>query len=209
MQFGLKRMETDYKKKADTFIVTLGNMYGQVKKQMKAFCFNKGKPWSEDLFQDTLLKCYDSICRNGLRDTSELGCLNYFFMSFKTNIIRETQYAYNKLRDTNIDNDIIKDLYEDYCNNNLLTEEEKIKQDLYQDFILQYILTKVEENFPLVDYRLFSIKMFYKCTYKRLKELTHIKDVKKRLQTIQDWLKNNIDRHQIDDEFEKYYNYID
>lgn len=199
-------MERDYKEEAQIFINTMGKLYEEVKKTMKAFCFNKKKPWSEDLFQDTLVKCYDSIVRNGLRDKTENGCKNYFFMSFKTNIIRETQYAYNKLRDSNIDNDIVKDLYEAYVNEFEITEEEKIKQDLYHDFILQYILKKVENNFSLIDYRLFSIKTFYQCTYKKLKSLTHITDVKKRIQNINEWLINNIDVHEVNEKFELFYN---
>lgn len=198
-------MAKDEVRDCEYFIQFIGDHYDQIKKQMRAYCFNQNKPWDEDIFQNTILKCYTTIEKQGtIKDKSDQGILNYFFMSFKTNIIREEGYAYKKYRDDNVDTPQLYELYEDYKNLFELTEDEKVLLDMYKDYAVKYILEQVEKNFSDIDYRLFSIKLYYKCTYKRLKEMTKIKDVKTRVMRINEWIKTNITKNEIQKSFDEY-----
>ena len=52
------------------------------------------KPIDEDVFHDTILKCVEKIRFN---DLTPQQVLNYVFISYKTNYIREQQYARNAM----------------------------------------------------------------------------------------------------------------
>lgn len=192
---------------AQIFITVTGIIYNDFKKKMVGYCYNTNQPFDEDIFQDTILKCYNTIEKHGLKDLTEEGVKNYIFKSFKMNIVRETQYARNRLKDSNISSDELKDKYEEYKQSQP-TLEQKEQDDLFQDYLIHYILNKVENNFNLIDYRLFTIKLFYQCTYKKLKSLTKISDVKKRITTINNWLKENITYKEIEQSFIDYQNNV-
>ena len=112
-------------------------------------------------------------------------------MSFKFNIMRDKLYSRNKARDRNVTD--INGAYENYCNNNLKTAEEKIANDLFCDFATTYILNKVEENFDSVSFYLYRLKVLVpKMTYKKLQTITKYKSVRQKVCTIKRWVKENI-----------------
>ena len=185
------------------FINYINDHYEELYKRFQAFCYDKKYEFDEDIFQDTVLKCYKLIERKGLEDISDKGIENYFFMSFKTNLQREKQYARCQKRDNNIIN--LSGAYSEYLNS-LLTSEEKLKSDLYKDFATLYLLSKAEEHFDDEHFYLFRIKTFDKnMTYQKLQQKTGIKGVRQKVVDVKNWLKNNVTKEEIDNAFNDTY----
>lgn len=177
--------------KAKIFLNHINDNYQTLKDRFRRFCFDKSYKWDEDIFSNTILSCYETITKKGLQDTSPLGIENYFFMSFKFNVMRDKLYSRNKARDRNVTD--INGAYENYCNNNLKTAEEKIANDLFNDFAITYILKEVEKNFDVVSFYLYRLKSLTpKMTYKKLTTITKFKSVRQKVCNVKRWVKNNI-----------------
>lgn len=189
---------------SEQFITYIGEHYQELMKRFKSFCFNKNYPWDYDIFQTTILKCYNLIEKQGLKDLSPDGIENYFFKAFKVNTIREQEYAYIANRDDNYTSESLIDAYEDYKTKNEQTAQQKVLDDAFQDFTIKYIVDVVEQEFDTISSHLFRIKLFYGCTYKRLKELTKIKDCKQRILKINEWLRENINKKDLYELFDEY-----
>lgn len=185
------------------FINYINNHYQELYNRFQAFCNNKNYKFDEDIFQDTILKCYNLIYRKGLEDISDKGIENYFFMSFKQNLQRESQYARNQKRDDNVVN--LSGAYSEYLNS-LLTQKEKLKSDLYKDFATLYLLSAAEEHFDYEHFNLFRQKTFDKnMTYAKLQEKTGLKGVRQKVVDVKNWLKNNVSQSEVKREFEAIY----
>lgn len=182
--------------KADKFISEVSVYFEEYKHKFKLSCLKEHTNFDEDIYSDTLLKCYDSIKRNGLADTTTQGCLNYFFQSFKMNLKRENDYCRNKRRADMPENDTRP--YE--------SSNKKVNEQLYTDFSVIYILEKVEQNFDSLDFYLYRLKFLIpKMTYQRLITITHVKDCKRRIANINHWLKDNINEKMIFEAFSNKY----
>ena len=185
------------------FINYINNHYQELYNRFQAFCNNKNYKFDEDIFQDTIVKCYNLINRKGLEDISDKGIENYFFMSFKQNLQRESQYARNQKRDDNVVN--ITGAYSEYLNS-LLTQKEKLKSDLYKDFATLYLLSAAEEHFDYEHFNLLRQKTFDKnMTYQKLQEKTGLKGVRQKVVDVKNWLKNNVSQSEVKREFEAIY----
>lgn len=185
------------------FINYINDHYDEIYNSFLAFCNNKNYKFDEDIFQDTIIKCYKLIDKQGyLKDKSEKGIKNYFFMSFKQNLQRETQYARNQKRDGNVVN--LNDANERFQNSKL-TQEEKLKNDLRKDFFTLYLMKKVEDNFDAEHFYLFRLKTFTNMTYAKLSEHTGIKGCRQKVVDCKNWLKNNVSREEIEKVFEETY----
>ena len=188
---------------ADNFINTVNDNYETIKKELQSYCDSVGQSFDEDIFQDTILKCYSLIEKQGnMKDPSLQGCKNFMFQSFKRNIKREQQYARNQKRDGNVTN-IAK--YNEIYLNSKLTSEEKLKSDLRKDFFTLYLLQKVEENFDDEHFYLFRLKAFSNITYAELAEKTGIKGVRQKVVSVKNWLKENVSKEEIEKAFEETY----
>ena len=192
---------------AKLFINTINDNYEEIKQELANYCDSVSKTFDEDIFQDTILKCYLLIEKQGeMKDPSYQGIKNYLFMSFKINMNREKQYARNQKRDDNISD--LNDLYERYSSQKL-TEQEKLKSDLYKDFAALYLFHKVEQNFDKQHFYLFRLKTFDKnMTYQRLAEKTGIKSVRQKVVDVKNWLKQNVKQEDIRKEFDAIYGEI-
>jgi hypothetical protein len=185
------------------FINYINDHYQELYNRFQAFCNDKNYQFDEDIFQDTVLKCYNLIKRKGLEDISDKGIENYFFMSFKQNLQREKQYARNQKRDGNVVD--LSGVYERYTNT-LLTEREKLQADLYKDFATLYLLSKAEEHFDYEHFYLFRLKTFDKnMTYQKLQEKTGLKGVRQKVVDVKNWLKQNVKQSDVRSEFEAIY----
>lgn len=185
------------------FINYINSHYEELYGRFKAFCLDKKYEFSEDIFQDTILKCYKLIERKGLEDLSDKGIENYFFMSFKQNLQREKQYARNQKRDNNIVD--LSGAYSSYLDT-LLTQREKLQSDLYKDFATLYLLSKAEEHFDYEHFYLFRLKTFDKTmTYQKLQEKTGLKGVRQKVVDVKNWLKQNVKQSDVRNEFEAIY----
>lgn len=185
------------------FINTVNDNYETIKKELQSYCDSVGEKFDEDIFQDTILKCYTLIDKNGeMKDSSYQGCKNFMFQAFKRNLKRETQYARNQKRDANVTN--LSKHNEVYLNSKL-TSEEKLKSDLYKDFATLYLLKQVEEQFDGEHFYLFRLKTFTNMTYAQLAEKTGIKGCRQKVVDVKNWLKDNVKQQDIKDEFDEIY----
>lgn len=185
-------------KDEELFIKTIGEMLPVLKPKMKAYCNSMNKQWSEDVFSQTILNCYNAIARKGgLVDKSEKGIENYFFNSFYTNTKREALYSRNSKRDNT--NDLFGE-YEHYQGTNL-TESEKVESDLYKDFAVLYLLKRAEQQFDPETFYLFNLKFIGQYTYKQLQEHVKAKAIRQRVAEVKRWLKENVTKEEIDDAF--------
>ena len=188
---------------ATKFINTVNDNYSTIKKELQSYCDSVGERFDEDIFQDTILKCYILIDKNGeMKDSSYQGCKNFMFQAFKRNLKREQQYARNQKRDANVTN--LSKHNEVYLNSKL-THEEKLKSELYKDFATLYLMRKVEEHFDGEHFYLFRLKTFTNMTYAQLSEKTRIKGCRQKVVDVKNWLKENVTTKEIKDEFDEIY----
>lgn len=185
------------------FINTVNDNYETIKKELQSYCDSVGEKFDEDIFQDTIIKCYLLVEKNGeMKDSSYQGCKNFMFQAFKRNLKREQQYARNQKRDANVTN--LSKHNEVYLNSKL-THEEKLKSDLYKDFATLYLMRKVEEHFDGEHFYLFRLKTFTNMTYAQLSEKTGIKGCRQKVVDVKNWLKENVTTKGIKDEFDEIY----
>lgn len=179
---------------ADEWMKQISINYESNKKKFYKMCRDMHYNIDEDVFSETVLMCYDSIARNGLQDLSQQGCENYLFKAFRTNMYAKSSYDKRKV-ETNVNNFDLEDKTNDV-----------IQEQLYKDFQVIYILNVIEENFDTISFNLWRLKyMTEKMTYDRLREITKIKDCKKRIIDINNWLKENISKQEIYDAFQEYF----
>ena len=189
-----------------TFINYINDHYDELYYKYRQFCKEKNYAWDEDIFQDTILKCYEAIERKGkLEDTSNQGIENYFFISFKMNLKREGQYARNQKRDLNYSSEKISSAYEDWYNATKEDSRTKLINDLYKDFATLYIMTVVEEHFDNEHFYLFKLKQLCGYTYKQLSEKTGIRGARQKVLDVKSWLKNNLTKEEINKAFQAMY----
>lgn len=188
------------------FINYINDHYNQLYYKYRQFCKEKDYQWDEDIFQDTIVNCYSAITKKGkLQDTSNQGIENYFFKSFKMNIMREKQYARNQKRDLNVEADDVDVMYEEWTNNNKEDSRTKIVSDMWKDFSCLYIMMLVEDNWDDEHFYLFRLKHLCNMTYKQLTDKTGIKGVRQKILDVKQWLKDNLTKEDINKAFQLAY----
>ncbi|MBP5421128.1 MAG: hypothetical protein J6Y78_01670 [Paludibacteraceae bacterium] len=195
----------NYKNIADEYLKWIGKNFEYLRNKFRKFCTEKSYEFDEDIFSDTYMKVYETICRNGLEDNTERGFDNYTFKSFKQNLQREKQYARNEKRDRNFTSDEVDLLYEKYINQTENQSLQKLRNDLYIDFATLYIMSKVEEHFDEEHFYLFRIKTLGNLTYKQLQQKTKIKSARQKVIDVKNFLKNNVTKEEINDAFQLMY----
>jgi len=196
-------------KDEEIFLDYINSNYVRLKRKYHKYCTENGYTFDEDIYSDTILKCYDIITRNGLKDKSPQGIESYFFIAFRNNIRNERNYSRVKKRDFNITSDNIHTLYEEYYNENNADAVEKVLNDLFTDFCTLYIMMQVESNFSQEHFYLFRVKTLAKgMTFKKLQEQTKIKASRLKVIEVQRWLKENIKKEDIKKAFFKFYDKI-
>lgn len=84
---------------AELFLNYVGENYDKLLLTMKKYSINKTGKFDEDIFSDTILRCYDNIVKKQfLKDGTPQGIQNFIFKAFSNNILREKQYARNAKR---------------------------------------------------------------------------------------------------------------
>lgn len=191
----------------DIFINYINDNYSLLKNKYFNYCRENSLDFDEDIYQDTILKCYDAIAKKGyLADTSNQGIENYFFISFKMNIKREGQYARNCKRDMNYSSDNINTLYEEWYNEHYSDARTKLINDLWKDFVTLYIMHVVEDNFDNEHFYLFRLKyLIPDMTYKKLADKTHLTKVRQKVVDVKNWLKENLTKDEVKDAFYSVY----
>ena len=186
-----KEKEPQYKDVADKWLQYIGTIYEEYRMKYFKMANDLNYNVNEDMLNDTILACYNSIARNNLSDTTEQGMRNYLFRAFKINLNAVSNYDKRK--------DVVDDLTalaEQYENQGEATYN-KIKKQLFDDYSLIYILEMVENNFDTITFHCFRLKTMLPCTYQRLREITKVKDAKKRVVKVNKWLRENMTRQDI------------
>ena len=181
------------------FLDYINSNYNKLKNKYWKFCQEKQYDFDEDIFSDTIIKCYDCIKKKGeLKDKSSYGIESYFFKAFKNNIMNEKRYSRVKKSDNNINSDNINALYEAYYNETYCDARMKIVNDLFKDFSVLCILTLVENNFDSEHFYLFKLKTLVpNMTFKKLQETTKIKASRKKVLEVTHWVRDNITKEDI------------
>ena len=182
------------------FMETIGKNYEALKVGCRANQLKANKPWSEDVFQDTVVLCYETIQRRGIRDKSDQGIRNYFFNAFKMNVLHEAVLPYNsrKVED--------EDLVNNYDPLDERDGEQKVKEQLFNDFASLQLLELAETNCDSLSFYCFRLKhLLPKMSYAKLVKLTKIKNAKARCKSVIDWLKENVTEEELRAEFEEKY----
>lgn len=174
--------------------------YDELRRKWTKYLNDNGEEFDDDIYHDTILKLMEKY--ENLNDKSEKGLLNYLFKSYTTNIKRERLYHRNLLRDVNFDDYTLNDFLDTKSDDSL---EEKIKDDTYISFVTNQVLAEVSKHFDLISFRVFRIYMLNDITYKKLAEITNVKDVKKRITAIKKYIKENLDYKTIRKKFEEFY----
>lgn len=184
----------------DKFINYIGAHYTELKNKYRTFCSLQNYKFDDDIFQDTILKCYEAIRKKGgLKDTTPYGMESYMFISFKLNMKREGQYARNMHRVFLDDDDFFQEFSKFY--NAKGSEHDKLRHDLYVDFSVVYIVHLVESNFSPDHAYLFKLKTLCGYTYKQLQDKTHIKGARNMVIEVMNWLKQNVTVKSVNDAF--------
>lgn len=194
-----KEKEPKYIKEAQEWLKAIGECYEEYKKKYFKMFSDLNYNFTEDIFNDTIIACYNSIARNNIKDKSLQGYRNYLFRSIKINVNAISNYDKRK--------DVVDDLSalaEQYENQGEATYN-KIKKQLLDDFSVIYILEQVENNFDTITFHCYRLKNMLPCTYQRLREITKIKDCKKRVVNVMKWVRNNITKKEILTNFKKQY----
>ena len=194
-----KEKEPQYKDVADKWLQYIGTIYEEYRMKYFKMANNLNYNVNEDMLNDTILACYNSIARNNLSDTTEQGMRNYLFRAFKVNLNAISNYDKRK--------DVVDDLSslaEQYENQGEATYN-KIKKQLFDDYSLIYILEQVENNFDALTFNVFRLKTMLPCTYQKLREITKVKDCKKRVVKVMKWIRLNITKKEILTNFNKTY----
>lgn len=182
------------------YLEWVGRNLSQLQERMKKYCASQHLPYDEDIFSDTYLKIYEKIRKNGLADTSEEGMLNYTFIAFKINTLREPQYARNKKRNLNVEDGDLNTLYEDFLEGEI-TQREKLVGDLFKDFAVIHILHLVEEHFDPEHFKLFQMKFLGDMTFKELRRKSGVKGARDKVKEVMEWLKANVTKDEVRESF--------
>lgn len=161
--------------------------YNDMRKKYKQFCFLNKLTYSDDVFNTTYLKVKERLMKGGeLKDSSDKGLENYFFLAFKRNIFLEhkKESKFSSLESIGNEAEGIAEEDSDNERNNLYS------------YILLNILDKISSEFDSISVRCWRIKRLITVdgkflTYEDIRRMTHILDAKKRIVTIDKWIKNN------------------
>lgn len=146
--------------KANEFLNYSGTHYNELKKKWAGRLTKMGLKFSEDIFNDSILKVYDHIV-NKEYDGSDIQA--YWYQAFLNNTKRDIKYAYHK-KDDDVDVwDYLKDVPAEERGMLLEDIEDKLKalNDIDKHLLLIYYLTDI--------------------TIKELEDLTNIKDIRYKL----------------------------
>ena len=195
-----KPISPDNQADADLFMETIGKNYEALKVGCRANQLKSNKPWSEDAFQDTVVLCYETIQRRGIRDKSDQGIRNYFFNAFRMNVLHESVLPYNSRK---VDDEELVNNYDPLDERD---GEQKLKEQLFNDFAVVRILELAEANCDPLSFYCYRLKFLMdKMPYQRLVNITKIKSAKARVKSVVEWIKENVTEEELRKEFEEKY----
>ena len=188
---------------AELFLDYVNDHYNEIISKLKILCGQRRQVFSEDTYHESILRCHKAIERKGkLNDTSPYGIESYLIRSYFNLVIEIKRSCSHRKKDLNYNSDNIGGLYEDYYNSNFTDARQKVISDMFKDFSTLYIIMLVEQNFDQEHLYLFKMKeLIPDMTYKKLAEKTQMKAVRQKVVTVKNWLKENVTKEMIKEEF--------
>lgn len=147
---------------AEEFLIYSGEHYDEFKKKWKARCKKSNDHYSDDIFQDSIIKVYNHLLEKPYTGDIE----SYWYQAFINNTRRDTKYSYHK-RDDSID--VLQYLDE------FPVEDRPILLEDIKDSLKQ--LTDIELH-------IFLMKYMANLTFFQIEELTDVKDVRYKIRGI-------------------------
>lgn len=195
----LAQDDRPYIKAAEKFMETIGRHYEEYRRKlMKMYQLREESTEDlDDVINNTVILCYDSISRNGIKDNTEQGRLNYFFRALRQN--KNVISTYEKRKDVNADAYVLGDI-EDESN-----QEIQLKKDFYINKIFEI----VENNFDEDTFNIFKYKIINEVTYKQLRDIYPDVDKQKlRISEVKNYLKS-IDISTFEESWDEYQRNLD
>lgn len=162
-------------KTANDFLIQSGEMYEANKKKWKKILKDKGFEFSEDIYNDSIIKTYDAIRKREVDTTDYMG---YWYQTFINNTKRDKQYARNKV-DSSDAKVVLKE-----------KEDKENEVNLYYSTISS-ILLKVRKKFDRKTFEAYRMYLLCDMSYEQLNILTGMNDCKLRINKVRKWLNDN------------------
>lgn len=156
-------------KRAKEFLELSGKLYTTNKNKWKTMVDG----FDEDIYNDTIIKVYESILKGADTQGDLVG---YWFKSFKNNLNRNKDYSHKKNKDDVDVYDVLKD--KEYEENNV---------NLYYSTISD-ILLKVKHQFNKKTFEVFRMYLLCDMSYDKLNELTGMSDCKERITKVRKFI---------------------
>jgi DNA-directed RNA polymerase specialized sigma24 family protein len=154
--------------KPDNFLKYSGEHYVENRKKWSARLKKMGMTFSEDIFNDSVIRVYDLLQKHEVDDDRIEA---FWYQSFLNNTKRDLEYSYHK-RDDDVD---VFDYLRDFP-----AEDRPILLEDIENGII---------SLNEIDRFLFIIYYLTDVTYEELEQLTGIKDMKYRLKKIRRYIK--------------------
>lgn len=178
--------------------------------KMKKFCVNKRYNYSQDyveeVFEETIKLIANRIIRKGkLKNMTTDGIDDFFFISFRNNLTRDSKRSFFCKRDGNINDDNGLNLAHESFLSSEKTPEEKIYKDTLEDFCTIRILEEIEKKYDSSLAHAFALKYLQGKTYSETIRLCpYVKDLKNRLLEAKTFIRNNFSREKLRSEFKEF-----
>jgi hypothetical protein len=163
-------------KAANEFLTKAGELYENNKRKWSKIIKDKGYDFSEDIYNDSIIKTYDAIIKKEIDTTDYLG---YWYKTFVNNTKRDEKYARNQI----VDNEDVFDILKG-------KEDEESKINVYISAISD-ILLKVRKQFDRKTFEAFRMYLLCGMSYEQLDNLTGMNDTKIRISKVRKWLNDN------------------
>lgn len=169
--------------KSDTlqkFFDYIGENYDDLVKIYHKYCMLSHLNYSEETFHETILKVSNIILKKNLKDTTPDGIANYFFKAFKFNTLQDRLQTTKRAEKFDTETDVFQLKRETPQYDYEETELQKIEEAKHKCFEL------IRANFSESDYIIFRLKHNFlkddkELTYKEIKHLIGIQNVRQRL----------------------------
>ena len=161
-------------KRAKEFLELSGKLYTTNKNKWKTMVDG----FDEDVYNDTIIKVYESILKGADTQGDLVG---YWFKSFKNNLNRNKDYSHKKNKDDVDVYDVLKD--KEYEENNV---------NLYYSTISN-ILLKVKHKFDRKTFEVFRMYLLCDMSYEQLNQTTGLCDCKERISRVRKFINGKQD----------------
>ena len=162
-------------KAANDFLAKSGELYEVNKRKWRKIVEDKGCNFSEDIYNDSIIKTYNAIIKKEIDTTDYLG---YWYKTFINNTKREKKYAHNKAVKVDISQIMQK------------KDDEENQVNLYYSLITN-ILLMVSKQFDRKTFETFRMYLLCGMSYEQLNNLTGMTDSKARINKVRKWLNDN------------------